>query len=337
MNHYFLILKGCNKKLAILEFENLFEIYNEEKITLKLIENSLYHFKSKNKIKKKILTRLTFTNYIGIKKDEMTNPNKINLKKKDLLKYENKKVRLRIKKSKRNLEINYNEKELSKNLIPKLNLVKVSLENPDIEFNYVFYENQEKLILLEKIFENDKDYLNRMPKLRPIAMPYTLKSDMARASINLLNIKKGIVLDPFCGIGGILLEAKDMGFQIIGNDISWNDLKYFKKNLSYFFPKAKAHLILTDASKQFLKENSIDGIVSDIPYGKSSRLKGNDLYEKFLKSSQKYLKKGKRIIIIYANFVEFKELALKYFKEIDEIEEYINKSLTRYILILEKE
>ena len=54
-------------------------------------------------------------------------------------------------------------------------------------------------------------------------MPYTLKSDIARASLNLLNLKENsIVLDPFCGIGGILLEAEDLNFKVIGNDISWN-------------------------------------------------------------------------------------------------------------------
>ena len=41
-----------------------------------------------------------------------------------------------------------------------------------------------------------------------------------------------------------------------------------------------------------------------------------------------YLKPGKRMVVIYANFLEFKELTLKYFDEVCEIEEYINKSMT---------
>ena len=174
-----------------------------------------------------------------------------------------------------------------------------------------------------------------MPKLRPVAMPYTLKSDMARASVNLLELKKGVVLDPFCGIGGILLEAYDMNFEIIGNDISWNDLKYFKENFAYFYPKADYTRILADSKTQFLKENTIDGIVTDIPYGKSSRTLGIDLYENFLKSSKVYLKDGARMIVIYANFVEFKKIALKYFNQVIEIDQYINKSMTRHILVLE--
>jgi tRNA G10 N-methylase Trm11 len=71
---------------------------------------------------------------------------------------------------------------------------------------------------------------------------------MARASINLLGIKSGKILDPFCGIGGILLEAYDMKFEVIGNDISWNDLKYFKENFDYFYPDSnnKYFRILAD-------------------------------------------------------------------------------------------
>ena len=186
-----------------------------------------------------------------------------------------------------------------------------------------------------KIFENDKDYLTRMPKLRPIKMPYTLKSDMARAAINMLKLKEGIILDPFCGIGGILLEATDMGFEIIGNDISWNDLKYFKKNFDHYYPKTSYIRILADSKTQFLKENTVDAIVTDIPYGKCSRKLGTDLYEKFLQSAKQYLKPNKRLVIIYANFTQFKPLALKYFDEVVEIEEYINKSMTRHILVLE--
>ena len=42
------------------------------------------------------------------------------------------------------------------------------------------------------------------------------------------------------------------------------------------------------------------------------------------------------MVIIYANFVNFKKLALKYFNEVLEITEYINASMTRHILVLEK-
>ena len=80
----------------------------------------------------------------------------------------------------------------------------------------------------------------------------------------------------------------------------------------------------------------MDGIVTDIPYGRASRRLGLDLYDKFLKNAYNMLKNGHRLVVIYANFVEFRDLALKYFHEIKQIDQYINKSMTRHMLILEK-
>jgi putative methyltransferase (TIGR01177 family) len=336
MNEYILVLKGTNKDLATYEFETLWKVYFNEDIKLKQLHNVYYTFKSKNliNISSKLLKRLTYTNKLCLKKFEgnFKNFNK-EINNLDLEKYDSKKFAVSYSRFKKEIIAENESKELAK---PIFNLYKtpiVDLKNPDIVF-FFFYINNSDFIFTELIYENDKDYLRRMPKFRPVAMPYTLKSDMARGSINLLGLKEGIVLDPFCGIGGILLEAYDMNFEIIGNDISWNDLKYFKENFKYFYPDAKYTRILADSKTQFLKDNTIDGIVTDIPYGRASRKLGTDLYENFLISSKKYLKKDALMIIIYANFVEFKELALKYFKEEYEINQFINKSMTRHILVL---
>lgn len=338
MNNYYLILKGINKKFASLEFEILWKTYFDEEIKLEEIENVLYKFSSDILIDKKhpMLKRLTFTNYLGLElfnsDDEKEFTKKI--EEYDFSGIEGKSFAIRSKKSKKELKNLFEDKEIAKNIWYKLKNPKVNLKNPDIEFNYIINEKIGILGLAEKIYENEKEYLGRMPKFRPVAKPYTLKSDMARASLNLLDLKKGVILDPFCGIGGILLEAHDMGFTVIGNDISWNDLRDMKKNFEYYFPKGTFYRTLADSKTQFLKKNTIDGIVTDIPYGKCSRRLGIDLYEKFLISAKEYLKPNAKMIVIYANFVEFKDIALKYFKEVDEIDEYINKGMTRHILIL---
>ncbi|MFW6286209.1 MAG: methyltransferase [Nanoarchaeota archaeon] len=339
MIEYLVILKGHNKDLAKAELECLWYTYFKEKISLNNIKNVLYNFKSKYEVNSsmEIFQRITYTNLFVKKIFQAENIKdfKNQIKKTDLSIYNNKKFLVRIKKSKTNLKTFYNQIELSKPIWESLTNPQVSLFNPDIEFDFLFTNQTSNFIFTQKIFENKKEYLTRMPIKRPISMPYTLKSDMSRCAINLLQIKKGLVLDPFCGIGGILLEAYDMNFQIVGNDISWNDLKYFQQNFNYFFKNKISPIILSDSTKQFLKENTIDGIVTDIPYGKCSRKLGKDLYENFLKNAAIYLKPNKRIIIIYANFVEFKDIAKKYFNEILEIEEYINKSMTRKILVLE--
>ncbi|MCA9495575.1 MAG: methyltransferase, partial [Nanoarchaeota archaeon] len=329
--------KGNNKKLASLEFKTIWELYKNEKIKLKKIKNTAYVFSSIHNIKSNeiFLNRLTYTNYIGKCLIEEKNIKKLleNIKNLNFNKYENKSFAVRIKNAKKTEKHDKLERELAEPIWENFKNPKVNLKNPDIEFNFFLIDKINYLAI--KIFENNKNYLKRMPKLRPIAMPYTLKSDMARACVNLLNLKKGKLIDPFCGIGGILLEAYEMNFEIFGNDISWNDLKYLKINFQHYFPNGKYTLSLADSKTQFLKKNTMDGIVSDIPYGKCSRKLGKDLYENFLISAKQYLKPNKRMILIYANFNEIKTLAQKHFKIIEEVDEYINRSMTRHILILE--
>ncbi len=347
MYNYIVILKGSNKDLASFELKNLWEIYFNEKIKLIQIDNTYFKFKSKNKINKdhKIFQRITFTNnlFLEIISTESLETFKNEITKEKLKFINGKTFSIKIKKINKKLSTNnFQFKEYTKHLWLNLENPKVDLENPEI--NLLFFHNDyekentnNKLKLAFQIFENKKKYLTRMPKLRPIKKPYTLKSDMARIAFNYLNIKEGLVLDPFAGIGGILLEGYDMGFKIHANDINWNDLNHLKTNFDYYFKNSKNKYTrtLADSTTQFLKLNSIDGIVTDIPYGKSCRRLGNDLYEGFLKSAKIYLKPGKRLVIIYANFLEFKKLAIKYFDEIIEIEEFINKSMTRHILVLE--
>jgi len=341
-NIYYLIFRGNNKEIAKAEFETLWEVYFNEKIKINEVQNVLSTFNSINKIEKnsELLKRITYTNYLGKVISKSKNIEDLNkeIKNTNLDEFENKTFSTKFKKSKSGIKTLYLEKDYAKLFWNNINNPKVDLKNPQIEFNPIIYENQKELIICENLFENQKDYSKRMPKLRPIKMPYTLKSDMARASVNLLKLKpkkNSIVLDPFCGIGGILLEAYDMKFEIIANDISWNDLKYLKKNFDYYYPNSKYTRILADSTTRFLKENTIDGIVTDIPYGKSSRRLGNNIYDDFLRNAKIYLKPGARLVIIYANFLEFKSIAKKYFTQVLEIDEYINKSMTRHILILE--
>jgi len=344
MTEYFVILKGTNKEFATAEFETLFNLYYNQKLKLEQISNVYYKFNTNIKLNynDEIFKRLTFTKHVGILnyygnfKDFKNQISNLEISKN----YEGKSFAVNASRMFKKFELPNDLRELAAPVYDEFKEGKVSLKKFGIRFHY-FYDSPENFYFVSEIYHNSMDYLGRMPKFRPVVMPYTLKSDMARGAINLLNLKnkESVLLDPFCGIGGILLEGYDMGFKILGNDISWNDLKYFKQNFEHYFPDSfksgQVKRTLADSSTQFLKENSIDGIVSDIPYGKSCRRLGDDLYNDFLKSAKIYLKPGARLVIIYANFLEFRDIAKKYFNEVTEIDHYINKSMTRHILVLE--
>lgn len=336
MNKYFLFVRGTNQKFPKFEFENLWNIYKKEKINLKFLCESLCYFTTKKQIKKneKFLQRLTYIKYIGNVLNESINLDNL-LKKIKKISCES--FSVRIKKTRKSQKVKFSEIDLAKKIYPKVRKPKVDLKNPQIEFNFVF--QNEKIFFLKKIFENKREFNLRMPKKRNFNTPYTLKSDLARVSINFLNVRKGKILDPFCGVGSFLFEAFDMNFKVIGNDIDEKNILRTKKNFKQLFKKnpKKIKLLQKDITNLELKKNSISGIVSDIPYGKSSRIIGNKLEKDFLEKSKYFLKKNKRLVVIFSNLNKnFEKLAKKYFTKIKLIKAPINKSLIRKILVLEK-
>src|SRR5207245_1715269 len=54
---------------------------------------------------------------------------------------------------------------------------------------------------------------------RPFSLPISLHPKFARALVNLARVPMaGTVLDPFCGTGGVLLEAAELGLRGVGID-----------------------------------------------------------------------------------------------------------------------
>ena len=55
---------------------------------------------------------------------------------------------------------------------------------------------------------------------RPFFSPISLHPKLARVLVNISAIKRDeTLLDPFCGTGGILIEAGLIGAKVIGSDI----------------------------------------------------------------------------------------------------------------------
>ena len=89
---------------------------------------------------------------------------------------------------------------------------RIDLTNPDVKI--LFYTSSRTII---SVFEQDfmtsyKNCLQHHVKYRPYFSPISIHPRIARSMINLSNCKVGdTILDPFCGTGGILVEAADVG------------------------------------------------------------------------------------------------------------------------------
>ncbi|MEK6857065.1 MAG: DNA methyltransferase, partial [Nanoarchaeota archaeon] len=162
--------------------------------------------------------------------------------------------------------------------------------------------------------------------------PSSMHPKLARALINLTGIEKGKLYDPFCGSGGILIEAGFMGLEPVGYDIDEEMLRKAKKNLEFYKIK-KFAIKKQDATKI---NHKIDFLATDVPYGRGTKkINCEELYLKFLLNLKKILRG--RAVIMFPHFVNYKKLIKKAKLKIKkEFSIYVHHDLTRKIAVVEK-
>ena len=180
------------------------------------------------------------------------------------------------------------------------------------------------------MWHNEKDFLKRKAHKRPVLFPASLNPKIARAMVNLTGIEKGLVVDPFCGTGGLLIEAGLMGLKIKGYDINKWMINACEKNFKHYKIK-DYNLIVKDACKV---KGKFDAIVADLPYSKNTRdVEIEKLYKEFFKNSYGLTK---TMVIGLPHYVNYKKLISKW-KVKNRFKQYLHKSLSKVILVLEKE
>lgn len=199
---------------------------------------------------------------------------------------------------------------------------KVNLKQPDIVFTQISFKG--KTYFCEQIYQNKKEYLQRHPKFRPGFHPGACTPKLARVLVNLSGIKEGqILIDPFCGTGGICIEAAFMGIKVKGYDLEESMIEKSKLNAKFY----KKRILFKQKNALELNERC-DAIVTELPFGKTTKLAESlqTLVEKFLNNAKKYTKKI--VLVLPSNHgctFSWKE---KYTF-------YIHKSLSKEIFVLE--
>ncbi len=240
----------------------------------------------------------------------------------------------------------YSEKELAGYVWRKVKKPKVNLENPKTPIEIFFTQNKVLCCLLLKRLKHD--FEKRKSHLRPRPSPISLHPKLARAMVNLAGAEENeIILDPFCGSGGILIEAGLMGFKTVGYDISKKMIWKSMVNLKHY--KIKNCKL---AVKNFFEVNKkYEYTVSDLPYGLNTNIMKNirvtkynrkeiqnylaTFYNKTIKKLEKIL--TKRAVIIFPNYFNYKKIINNSkLKLKNEFESYVHSNLTRKIVVLEK-
>ncbi|XP_037663243.1 THUMP domain-containing protein 2 isoform X2 [Choloepus didactylus] len=126
-----------------------------------------------------------------------------------------------------------------------------------------------------------------------------LRSTVAWALASLAEIKAGaFVLDPMCGFGTILLEAAKEWPDVyyVGADVSDSQLLGACDNLKASGLKDKIELLKVSVIELPLPSESVDIIISDIPFGKKFKL-GKDI-KNILQEMERVLRVGGTVVLL---------------------------------------
>jgi len=184
---------------------------------------------------------------------------------------------------------------------------------------------------------NPTPFMERRPRKRPFFHPSAIGGKLARCMVNLVNPKKGdVLLDPFCGTGGFLIEAGLLGCRVIGFDAKKEMVKGSQRNLDFF--KVKYEGLGVGVAEQ-IPLAKVDCIVTDPPYGRSATTMGlttEKLVKDLMDKSASLLLKGQRLCLASPTTVNLSRCNGTGFKQVQSHLVYVHKSLTRRINVLEK-
>ncbi|MDD2532640.1 MAG: RsmD family RNA methyltransferase [Candidatus Methanomethylophilaceae archaeon] len=169
----------------------------------------------------------------------------------------------------------------------------VRLKDPDIEVR-VLMSDMIHVFLSERTVDRES-LENRKVSERPFFSPISLHLKYARALINLTGARKGdLLLDPFCGTGGIVIEAASMGIRAAASDFDSEMIAGTRENMDFFNLDLEDSDVL-DISEIGPRFGPVDVIATDPPYGRSTKTGGekiDSIYARAMRSFSEVLRPG---------------------------------------------
>ncbi len=183
---------------------------------------------------------------------------------------------------------------------------------------------------------------------RPHFAPVSLHPRLARAMVNLARLPPdGMVADPFCGTGGVLIEAGLLGHRCFGSDLLEEMVTGSRANLSHF-GVADDRVELEMAEVGDLPDllggrrppRGRFAIITDPPYGRSTttdREPVAELMERAFAAFAQILQPGERVVLAMPSPQLWKSALVNGEFELErEFQQRVHKSLTRHFGVLER-
>ena len=209
-----------------------------------------------------------------------------------------------------------------------------------LQFSFRIILSEGKALIGRRIGEiSKKHFYNLKPHKRPFFYPGSMSPKLARCMVNLTRINQGeTVLDPFCGTGGILIEAGIIGAKVIGTDIDYKMVKGTRENLEHC--GVHDFQVFQEDARKLELPDKVDSIVTDPPYGISASTggeKSENLYQQSMLALDELLTDNGLMCLATPHYLDLDEvLAGTKFKIIEQHHIRMHKSLTRVISVLKK-
>lgn len=209
----------------------------------------------------------------------------------------------------------------------------VDLDAPDFEFTLV--RGEEDYLMLSQPSQMRQGWSLRRPRKRPFFHPSAIFPKLSRALINLTGCLEGeVFLDPFAGTGSLVIEAASIGLRSVASDESRKMTRGSLANMKGF---AQDWLGVLRADAFTPPFRLVDGIATDVPYGRVSSTRGKatgSIVETALEKLSEILRPGGRLVLMHPELVKVPETQ-------DLIEEaqhniYVHRKLTRAITVLRR-
>jgi len=229
------------------------------------------------------------------------------------------------------------ERKLGEKILETVKTARVDLSNPQKTFFGVLTDK--RFIFGLKIAEIiPKPFSERRPRRKPFFHPTAMPAKLARVMVNLAQPNKGdLVLDPFCGAAGMLVEAGLIGCRVLGFDAKPHMLRGGLQNLQYYGINLEG---LAVADARYPPVAKVDCIVTDPPYGRSASTLGTStirIVEDFLSAVGDKIPRGRRICMASPKTIRIADAGEKVgFKHLESHFVYVHRSLTREIVVFER-
>jgi len=229
------------------------------------------------------------------------------------------------------------ERKLGEQILKTVKTSRVNLSNPQKTFFGVLTDK--RFIFGLKTAEIiPKPFSERRPRRRPFFHPTAMPAKLARVMVNLAQPNKGdLVLDPFCGTGGMLVEAGLIGCRVVGFDAKPHMLRGGLKNLLHYGINLEGVAV---ADARYPPVAKVDCIVTDPPYGRSASTLGAStirIVEDFLSAVGDKIPRGRRICMASPKTIRIADAGEKAgFKHLESHFVYVHRSLTREIVVFER-